>query len=199
MCRKLVPAELLRFDRSCAFLKEAPCRFSRLRKLDFEFSDRCDRSHPYASLHSTISFLIPLKPWSSWTLRETRPSPSPDPHHRERSVLAVAARIRSLKAILAKLDPPLVITTEPFPSTRPTNRPHVAALARKRRRKGRSPNPVRHDLGRRCRGWRPADRVVPRMRPFSPATNRSSVPAVGAMPSEVTVTYSENLPLPLRS
>jgi hypothetical protein len=48
----------------------------------------------------------------------------------------LSPRIRIEKGILAKLDLSPVVTTKPFPATRPTDRPRAAVLAKKRRRNG---------------------------------------------------------------
>jgi hypothetical protein len=46
----------------------------------------------------------------------------------------LSPRVRTLQAILAKLEPPPTIAAAPPPATRPGDRPRAAVAARKRRR-----------------------------------------------------------------
>jgi hypothetical protein len=45
-------------------------------------------------------------------------------------------RILTLKAILAKIEPPPAVTAKPLPTTKPGDRPRAALAAMKRRRRG---------------------------------------------------------------
>jgi hypothetical protein len=52
----------------------------------------------------------------------------------------VLPRIRALKAILAKIEPPPAVTAAPLPSSKPGDRPRATLAALKRRRRGRNPS-----------------------------------------------------------
>jgi hypothetical protein len=48
----------------------------------------------------------------------------------------LSPRIRTLKSILAKIEPPRPVITRPLPALRPCDRPRAALSAIKRRRRG---------------------------------------------------------------
>jgi hypothetical protein len=48
----------------------------------------------------------------------------------------LSPRVQTLRAILAKLEPPPVVAVEPRPSSKPGDRPRAALAAMKRRRRG---------------------------------------------------------------
>ena len=46
----------------------------------------------------------------------------------------LSPRIRTLKDVLAKIEPPPAVTSKPFPTSKPGDRPRAALAAMKRRR-----------------------------------------------------------------